>query len=138
MKSLVKFISFLVLALALSAPAFAQSATAPTTASAFVGLFSNGELWASVIALVSGVLAIWKNHQLNATAAQLSTSQKIVKSVVLGVETAMALPEAQVIEAKLKAVIQAKATEYGVQPILHVIVQTLTEPAATAAPVAAS
>lgn len=112
----------------------AQAAGSPTVTTVVVAAppwYLSETLWATVIAFVSGVIAIWKNNAA-------STHQKINDALVLGIEQATQIPEVAAFESKIKSTIQAKATALGVQPILHRIVQDLTEPAATATTAPAS
>lgn len=98
----------------------AAATTNATSATAATPFYLNGELWSIVIAVVSGLVAVWKNAQAN-------THQKIAQSVILGVEQASKLPEVATYETKIKDTIRQVATDYGVQPILHDLVQQLTE-----------
>lgn len=121
-------------------PLLAEVAPVVTVApvSALTSLLSNGTLWMAAISAISTLVAIWKNQTGAAANAQLSTAQKINQSLILGIETAGQLPEAQAAVAKVKSIVQAKATEYGVQPLLHAAVQLFTEQAATASAAPAS
>jgi hypothetical protein len=102
------------------------AAPAPSvTVAAPVPFYATEAFWATVLAVVSGLFGIWKNRQA-------STHQKINESLVLGIEQATKIPEVVAFESRIKKTIQASATGYGVQPLLHRIVQDLTEPAATA------
>jgi hypothetical protein len=130
--NIVRYLSLLVIAVLFSASVFAADASA-LPSNPYVSILTNADTWLAVVTLVSGLIAIWKHQQANDATAAVSTWQKVAKSLVLGVETAASLPEVAAAESKVKSVIQAKATEYGVQPVLHQLVQLLTEPAATGA-----
>lgn len=128
------FLGLIALLFAFSVPAFAQAvaATAPAPAApSLLSLLSGGNI-AVLFGLVSSLIAIWKHKAASASDKQLTTAQKINQSLILGIETAGQIPEAAAAIDKVKAVVQAKATEYGVQPVLHSLVQTFTDPAATA------
>ena len=136
MKYALKFLSLFVLIFAgLAGSAFAADATdltAAPAATSIVSLLSSGSTWMALITLVSTLIAIWKHNAANSAGVHLTTAQKINQSLILGIETAGQIPEAVAAVDKVKAVVQAKATEYGVQPVLHALVETFTTPAATA------
>lgn len=113
-------------------PVFALAADAVPAASTgfnFAALL-NGDVLMGLLTVISTLFGIWKHNAASASDKELTLSQKINQSLVLGIETASKIPEVIAAENKMKAIIQAKATEYGVQPALHRIVQDLTEPAA--------
>ena len=101
-----------------------------------------GENVAWVFGLVSGLVAVFKNQAL-------STSQKSLRAVIVGVEQATKLPAVQAEAQKIKATIQAYAVSHGVHDELHTLVQDITgqllpadvapvAPAPTATPTAPS
>lgn len=102
-------------------PLVAQTAPvdAAAAATATGDATSTTTLVSIALAVIAGLVAIWKN-------AQASTAQKITQSIVLGVEQATKLPHVQAAEAEIKATIRRKAQELGVQPLLHEIVKDLT------------
>lgn len=110
---------------ALCACVFAQTAEAVADAPATVGPAASATdtsmttIVSLVLALVGGLVAIWKN-------SQASTAKKITQSLVLGVEQATQLPEVQHLEQKIKFTIREKAKDLGVQPLLHEVVKDLT------------
>lgn len=81
---------------------------------------SNGELVSCVVAIISGLIAIWKH-------TEASTAQKVIKSVILGVEEATKLPEVQAVEQRVKQTIRQKSVDFGVQDTLHAAVNDLTD-----------
>ena len=85
--------------------------------------YSTSEFWAGLFAVVTGIVAIWKNNQA-------STGAKINETLILAIEQATKLPGVSEHEQRIKRLIQSKATELGVHPLLHRLVQDLTEPAA--------
>ena len=104
------FLGNIVLGQEATPPTVIAPADAPTPLAVYVSI---------VVALASGLVAIWKNNQA-------TKAQKIIRSVVLGVEQATQLPEVRAAEEKIKATIKQKATDLGVQPLLHEIVKDLT------------
>ena len=116
-------IAFSLVLLCAPTTAFAQAPNPAPVAAASTPFYASGEFWTTVFAIVAGIFGIWKN-------SQHSTAQKINESLVLGIEKATKIPRVADYERQIKQTIQAKATEYGVQPLLHRLVQDLTEPAA--------
>ncbi len=82
-------------------------------------ILSNPELWMALITIISGAIAIWQNQGKR-------TSQKIIDSVVLGVDEFSKLDVGEKEAKKLKASIKQKALEYGVEKILNKAVKGLT------------
>ena len=111
----------LVFAFGLLVPALhAQAAAAPAVvAPAGVPFYASGDFWSALFGLVAGITAIWKH-------TELSTTKRALQAVVLGVETATKIPEVAAAETKVKAIIQDKAAQLGIQPILDRVVQDLT------------
>jgi hypothetical protein len=102
------------------APAAAVAAPAVAVTAPF---YTSADFWSVVFGVVAGIVAIVKN-------SALSAHQKINEALVLSIEEVTKLPGVAEAEQKIKTLIQAKATALGVQPLLHRIVQDLTEPAA--------
>lgn len=126
MKNLLRLLPFLLAALAfafaLALPAFAQTSpadAAPAVTAAADESASTTTIVSIALAVIGGLVAIWKNKQA-------STAQKITQSVILGVEQATKLPQVQALEKQIKGNIRAKAAELGVQPLLHAVVKDLT------------
>lgn len=86
--------------------------------------YASETFWSALFALAGTVFGIWRN-------AKLSTHQKITSALIEGIEAASKLPEVAAYEGKVKQTIQDSAREWGIQPVLHAIVQEVTEPAAT-------
>ena len=97
-----------------------------------IAILSDGSLWATMFALIASLVAAFKIREGNATKDKLLISQKINQSIIIGIETAGRIESVKPEIDKVKSIIQAKATEYGVQPSLHILVQNYTDPAATA------
>lgn len=107
----------LLLAVVATTPALAQASAATP---APVADDSSLTTFVSIgLALVTSLIAIWKNKQA-------STSRKIVESIVVGVEEATKLPQVRDAEKRVKDTIRAKATELGVEPLLNRVVKDLT------------
>ncbi len=102
----------------------AVSTPTPAPAPVVIPWYANEALWSTLFAVAAGVFGIVRN-------SQLSTHQKINEALVLGIEQATKIPAVAAFENRIKADIQTRAAELGVQPVLHRIVQDLTEPAAT-------
>lgn len=116
----------LVFAFALALPAFAQAAAA-ADAPIVMGGGNVAEpdgsslttIISIVVALVSGLVAIWQRKEA-------STARKVTESIVLGVEQATKLPQVQAAEKQIKAKIRQQATDLGVEPLLNRVVKDLT------------
>ncbi len=127
MKNALRLLPFLLAALAfafaLALPALAQVAPAdPAPVVAGPTADDAGGMTTIVsiaLALVSGLVAIWQNRKA-------STAQKVTESLVLGIEQATKLPQVQEAEKRIKGIIRDKATQLGVQPLLHRAVKDLT------------
>ncbi len=127
MKNALRLLPFILaacaFAFALALPAFAQVAAADPAPVVVSPSDSAGgpvtTLVSIALALVSGLVAIWQNRKA-------STAQKVTESLVLGIEQATKLPQVQDAEKRIKGIIREKATELGVQPLLHRAVKDLT------------
>ncbi len=127
MKNALRLLPFLLAALAfafaLALPTLAQVAPAdPAPVVAAPATDDAGGMTTIVsiaLALVSGLVAIWQNRKA-------STAQKVTESLVLGIEQATKLPQVQEAEKRIKGIIRDKATQLGVQPLLHRAVKDLT------------
>lgn len=127
-RSLFAFVALLFAALCLAGHAFAQTVPALVVAApAAAPFYASGEFWTGLFGLVAGIVAIWRNQAA-------STSRKVNETLVLAIEEATKLPGVVEAEQRIKQLIRDRATDYGVQPILHRIVKDLTDPA-TAEPV---
>jgi hypothetical protein len=105
-------------------PALAADAVAVTAAAPSATWWANGELWTGIIAAVSGIFGIWKH-------SQLGTAQKVIQSIVKGVEAAETIPGVGEKINHVKASIAARAEAAGVGPQLDVLVQSITAPKPT-------
>lgn len=110
-------------------PAFAQSAPALNViaAPAAVPFYASGEFWTGLFGVAASLVAIWRN-------GAATNARKINDTLVLGIEEVTKLPGVAEHEQRIKTYLREKATDLGVQPLLHRIVQDLTEPAAKPAP----
>lgn len=128
MKKLLPFLSILlasiaILALVHTGTLSAQTATdaaAPVAPASVDDSSSTTTIISVIVAVVSGLVAIWQNKSA-------STAKKVTQSVILGIEHATKLPEVAAMEKRIKATIRQKATDLGVQPLLHTAVRDLTE-----------
>lgn len=76
------------------------------------------------VSLVLGLVGIWQNKKKR-------TTQKVLESVILGVEKAANLPPQIISGDKVKDVIRIQAVAREVEPILHDYVKRVTEPEVT-------
>jgi uncharacterized membrane protein len=74
----------------------------------------------TVVSFVLGLVALWQNKKKR-------TTQKILETVIMGVERAATLPPDVISGSKVKDVIRIQAVARGVQPILHDYVQRITQ-----------
>lgn len=93
----------------------------PTPVPSFVAqALTDSRFYDGLFTLIAGLFSMWVK-------SKLTTSQKVLVSVVKGVEYATSLPEVQAMEQKIKQAITAQATTLGVQADLHAIVQNVTK-----------
>lgn len=100
-------------------PPPAGPSTTPAVAAPWYQSLLTAENVALVIGLVSSLIAIAKNKAL-------TTSQKSLRAVIVGVETATQHPAVQAEAAKIKAAIQSYAVSHGVENELYTLVQDIT------------
>ncbi|MDR1279329.1 MAG: hypothetical protein LBK99_00715 [Opitutaceae bacterium] len=108
--------------LAIAPHALAQDAAAATpaaTAADATPWYLSPSLFSSVIALLTGAIAIWKNQQA-------STAQKVSASLVMAIEEASKIPAVADQEKKIKAKVQEVTERYDVGPVVAALVKKLT------------
>lgn len=106
-------------------PALSSQPSAISAVPAPVPFYASGEFWSGLFGVVAGIVAIWRNQAA-------STSRKVSETLVLAIEEATKLPGVAESEQRIKTLIREKATDLGVQPLLHRMVKNLTEPAPSA------
>ena len=117
--SALAMIALVVAVFVLPSIAFAQEAAAAVAQSATPWYFS-GETIAAVIALFTGLVAIWQK-------GEATKAQKISRTLILGIESATKIPAVAEKQKAIKEEIQRVATKYEVEPVLNALVKQLTK-----------
>ncbi|HEY0966947.1 MAG TPA: hypothetical protein VGD88_06130 [Opitutaceae bacterium] len=82
--------------------------------------YFSGETIAAVIALFTGLVAIWQK-------GEATKAQKISRTLILGIESATKIPAVAAKQKEIKEEIQRVATRYEVEPVLNALVKQLTK-----------